>query len=164
MKDEISPLSQSLEEYLESIYIISKKKKAVRVKDVVENLQVKSASVIGALKKLTKLGYIEHEHYGYIELTERGETEANNIYTKHKVLFKFLAHVLGVTEETAERDACSIEHHISNESLEKLIGWLNYLENNPQAKIKDLLVGQSKKSSHPEEETHPMEETKDAQR
>jgi DtxR family Mn-dependent transcriptional regulator len=146
MEENMTPLSQSLEEYLESIYIISKKKKTVRVKDVVKDMQVKSASVIGALKKLTKLGYIEHEHYGYIELTRMGEAEANKIYAKHKVLFKFLAQVLGVTEETAERDACSLEHHISNETLKKLIEWIHHMETNPHARIRDFYNGQSENS------------------
>ncbi len=140
-EDTGNQLSQSLEEYLEAIFIISKNKKTVRVKDVVEYLQVKAASVIGALKKLTKFGYIEHEHYGYIELTDSGIAKADNIYTKHQVLFKFLSSVLGVTEGTAEKDACSLEHHISNETLKRLIHFINYMETHPHASIQEIFVG-----------------------
>ena len=65
-------LSHSLEDYLETIYLISIDHKIVRVKDVVAKLNVRTASVIGALKKLVLKGFLEHERYGYIELTELG--------------------------------------------------------------------------------------------
>lgn len=121
-------LTQSLEEYLETIFIISKKKKIVRVKDLVNRLNVKSASVIGALKKLTKNNYVNHEHYGYIELTSKGLKRAAKIYEKHKILYKFLTDVLNVSEEIAEKDACMIEHHISNETLKKIIKFVESIE------------------------------------
>ena len=114
-------LSQSLEDYLEAIYLIARDNKIVRVKGVVAKMNVKTASVIGALKKLEAKGYIEHERYGYIELTEKGENKAIKIFEKHSTLLHFLNDILGVDKTIAEKDACNMEHYISDETYEKLI-------------------------------------------
>ncbi len=124
-------LSQSLEDYLETILVISQKKKVVRVKDVVQMLNVRTASVIGALKKLAEKGYVEHEHYGYIELTPTGTKKATRIYDKHQVLFRFFTDFLKVNKKTAERDACLFEHCISDETYGKIIELLRLLEAEP---------------------------------
>jgi len=114
-------LSQSLEEYLEAIFLISKKKKTVRIKDLVNHLDVKSASVIGAIKKLEKNKLVVHEHYGSVELTEKGKILANEIYEKHRILYTFFTDVLKVDKKTAERDACLMEHNISEATLKGII-------------------------------------------
>ena len=120
-------LSQSLEDYLEAIYIVSLDKKIARVKDLVNRLGVKSSSVIGALKKLVAKGYIEHEHYGHIELTEEGRKRAERLYDRHTTLTRFFHDILNVDEITAEKDACQIEHDLSEESYSKIIKLLSYI-------------------------------------
>jgi DtxR family Mn-dependent transcriptional regulator len=124
-------LSKSLEDYLEAIYMVSQNKKTVRVKDLIKMLNVKTASVIGALKKLEQRGLVEHEHYGYIELTPAGEKKAIRIYEKHTVLIRFLSQFLKVNEKTAEKDACLMEHCISDETFGKIIQLLRFLETEP---------------------------------
>ena len=124
-------LSQSLEDYLEAIFVVSQKKKVVRVKDVVKMMNVKTASVIGALRKLVQKGFVEHEHYGYIDLTPAGIKKATRIYEKHKVLLRFLTDFLNVDHQVAEKDACLIEHFISDETFEKIIKLLQLLESEP---------------------------------
>ena len=121
-------LSHSLEDYLEAILIISQAKKTVRVKDLVKKQSVKTASVIGALKKLEKKGLVEHEHYGYIELTSKGIKKANKIYDKHKLLYKFLTEILDVNKNIAEKDACLIEHYISDDTFDKMITFMRFIE------------------------------------
>ncbi len=125
------PLSQSLEDYLESIYMISQKQETVRVKDLVTRLNVRSASVIGALRKLEYKGFVEHEHYGHIKLTKTGKTEALKIYEKHLTLTRFLRQILGVSDDVAEKDACMIEHYISDITFEKIIDFIHYIETCP---------------------------------
>jgi len=117
-------LTKSLEDYLEAIKILSIDKKAVRVKNISELLNVKSASVVNALNILKKKGYIKQEKYGYIELTEIGNKEAVRILKKHRIIFKFLTNILKVSKESAEKDACKIEHVISKETFEKLVKFL----------------------------------------
>jgi len=124
-------LSKSLEDYLEAIYVVAQEKKIVRVKDLIKMLDVKTASVIGALKKLEGRGFVEHEHYGYIELTPEGEKEAVRIYEKHVVLLRFLTEILMVNKDTAEKDACLIEHCISEETFGKIIQLIRLLELSP---------------------------------
>ncbi len=124
-------LSQSLEDYLEAIYLISKINKVIRVKDVVAKMKVKTASVIGALKKLVTKGFIEHERYGYIELTEEGIDKAIKIYEKHSMLLYFINDILGVEKNIAEKDACNIEHFISDQTFDELINFVKkYKEQN----------------------------------
>jgi DtxR family Mn-dependent transcriptional regulator len=124
-------LSQSLEDYLEAIYVVSLEKKIVRVKDLVKKLDVKTASVIGALKKLEQKGFVEHEHYGYIDLTPDGVRKATRIHEKHQVLYRFLTDVLQVGPEVAENDACLIEHDISDETFAKIIKLIKLVETAP---------------------------------
>jgi DtxR family Mn-dependent transcriptional regulator len=124
-------LSKSLEDYLEAVHMVAQKKKIVRVKDLIKMLDVKTASVIGALKKLEQRGLVEHEHYGYIELTPEGKKKAMRIYEKHTVLIRFLTEFLKVNEKTAEKDACLIEHFISDETFSKIIQLIQILETEP---------------------------------
>jgi DtxR family Mn-dependent transcriptional regulator len=113
-------LTRSQEDYLEAIFMVSRDKKVVRVKNLVELLQVKSPSVNAALKKLREMDFISYELYGYIELTESGRERARTIFGKHQVIFYFLTEILGVSKKTAEEDACKIEHSLSKETYKNL--------------------------------------------
>lgn len=113
-------MTQSLEDYLKNIYLIILEKKVARVKDVSERMNVKKPSVINALKELQARGLVDHEKYGYIELTQTGRSEAENIYGRLNLLKNFLVHVLGVSDATAQTDGCKLEHILSPETLEKI--------------------------------------------
>lgn len=125
-------ISPSLEDYLESIFVLKQKKKIVRVKDLARYLKVKAPSVIDALRKLKEKNLIVHEYYGYIELTEEGNNKAKVIYEKHTMLKKFLHGILGIDGKIAETDACKIEHYLSKETLERIIEFINFIETCPQ--------------------------------
>ena len=113
-------MSPSLEDYLEAILISQEGSGVARVKDLANLLKVKASSVIEALGKLKERNLIIHEPYGYIELTREGAEIADRIYSIHKVLKAFLGDVLGIDEETAENDACRIEHYLSKTSIERI--------------------------------------------
>lgn len=121
-------LTESAEDYLEAILIISEKKKVVRVKDIAKYLQVKMPSVVAMIKTLTEKNLIRHEHYGYVELTERGLRKAKVIYDRHKMLFNFLHNLLGIDATTAKEDACKIEHHLNPKSLECILKFIKFVE------------------------------------
>ena len=99
-------MTQSLEDYLEAVYMISLQKRVIRVKDISEKLSVKKPSVVNALKELEHLNYLSHEKYGYIDLTQEGELQAKSILKKHTMLKDFLEKTIGVSEKAAEADAC----------------------------------------------------------
>jgi len=125
-------LSQCLEDYLEAIYIINLNKKVVRVKEVAEFLNVKNPSVVDAISKLAKKGFVIHEKYGYLNLTEKGVKSAKGVYKKHGEIYKFLNNVLGMDNDTSEKDACGIEHFISRKTLDKIVKLMEFLETSPE--------------------------------
>lgn len=124
----MTPLTPALEDYLEGILILREEKGVVRVKDLATLLKVKASSTIESLKKLKELHLIEQERYGYIELTQSGVNIAKSIRDKHLILKKFLTEVLKVSDDVAESDACKMEHHLSPETLDKIITFINSLE------------------------------------
>jgi len=109
-------VTNSLEDYLETIYLLSQTKGRTRVRDVAAALQVKMPSVIKAILELKRLGLVVQEPYGAVELTEAGTAEASLILGRHTLLKEFLG-LLKVGEETAEKDACTMEHILSAETL-----------------------------------------------
>ena len=129
MAKEITP---TMEDYLEVIGQLGKKDEVVRVKNIARQLNVKMPSVTEALKTLVKDGLIRHEKYGYVELTQRGGRIAEEIYSRHQTLFKFLNQILGIDARAAEEDACKMEHTISSTARKKLIEFIKSLESRPQ--------------------------------
>lgn len=112
-------LQESGEMYLETIYILSQKNSAVRSIDVGEYMGFSKPSVSRAVGILKKNGYLETDGDGYLNLTESGLATAKKIYERHTALSDFLIK-LGVDEKTAVRDACKMEHDISDETFEAL--------------------------------------------
>lgn len=105
------------ENYLETILILQQKNGSVRSIDIANELEYTKPSISRAMKILKREGYINMDEDGFITLTPDGEKRANEIYERHKVITEFLVKFLGVSEETAEADACKIEHVISNETF-----------------------------------------------
>jgi len=124
-------LTASLEDYLEAIWIIGLEKKIVRVKDIARLLQVKAASVIGALKILAEKELVIHERYGYVELTKKGVVRAKKIFERHKILTKFFHEILGLSLDVATEDACRIEHHMHKETVDRLVEFMEFIETYP---------------------------------
>ena len=109
-------LQESGEMYLESILVLSKKKDRVRSIDVVEYMGFSKPSVSRAIGLLRGGGYVNMDADGYLTLTEAGLEVASKIYERHSLLSSFLVS-LGVSEKTADADACKLEHHVSDESF-----------------------------------------------
>jgi len=113
-------LSPSEEDYLETIYLVKKEYKTVKPIEVAKKLNVRKPSVTGAVKKLSKKGFIQYKKYGDIKITEEGEKTARDIYKKHQMLMRFFTEVLKLEKSIAEEDACKIEHTLSKKTLNKL--------------------------------------------
>ncbi len=112
-------IHESGQMYLETIYVLSKKKSAVRAIDVGEHMGYSKPSVSRAMGILKKEGLIEVDEGGHITLTDKGEGIAKSMYERHTILSKLLRSV-GVSEETAAEDACRIEHCISEETFDAI--------------------------------------------
>lgn len=117
-------MTASLEDYLEAVLVLSQSNSEVRLTDIAAMLNVSKPSANRAVNTLTQNGFLSHETYGSITLTPVGETYAASVLHRHKLLKHFLSDTLGVSEKTAEEDACKMEHVMSAETIEKLYDYL----------------------------------------
>ena len=116
-------MTKSLEDYIETIYVLIKDKGAARVRDVATDLHVKMPSVVKAMAELKKLELVTQEPYGDIELTAKGRKVATGVLTRHTILKAFLLK-LGVTEKVADNDACLMEHILSAQTMDRIRDFL----------------------------------------
>jgi len=112
-------VTNSLEDYLETIYLLVQVNGHARVRDVAQALHVKMPSVIKAVLELKKQGIVTQEPYGAVELTKAGIVAASQILGRHTLLKEFLL-LLKVDDETDEKDACTMEHFLSAETLARI--------------------------------------------
>ncbi len=109
-------MQESGEMYLESIYVLSQSSKEVRSIDVAEYLNYSKPSVSRAVGLLKNGGYLTVDKNGFLFLTPSGTEIAKKIYDRHTLISGLLVR-LGVSPEAAARDACKMEHAISDESF-----------------------------------------------
>lgn len=120
----IMKLGESLEDYLETLLILSETGR-IRCVDVATKMQVSKPSVNKAMNVLKEKGYVLQESYGDIHLTKEGRELAESVYNRHRTISGFLSDVLGVNEVVADEDACHIEHMISEETFQKIVDFKN---------------------------------------
>jgi DtxR family Mn-dependent transcriptional regulator len=118
-------LSASMQDYLEAILELEEEEGPVRVTDIANKLNIAKASVNQAVNKFKDMELVRQQVYGPVELTDNGRHLANKVRQRHRKLRKFLIEVLGVDPETAEKDACLMEHAVSSETMDKLTGFLS---------------------------------------
>ncbi len=124
-------LSASLEDYLETIFFLSREEGTARPKKIAEKMKVRAASVTGALKALAERGLINYAPYSSVTLTDDGRRIAGGIAKKHVALLHFFTQVLGIEAAEAEEFACSMEHTIPDRILQRLVCFAEYTEKCP---------------------------------
>ena len=107
------------EDYLEAVLVLQKEKGMVRSVDLARHMGFSKPSISHAVGVLKNGGFLTVDEDGYLHLTEDGREVAEKIYERHQFFTEQLVAV-GVVRETAERDACRIEHAISEETFQKL--------------------------------------------
>ena len=112
-------LQESGEMYLETIHILSQRGKSVRAVDVAEYMGFSKPSVSRAVGLLRAGGFLELDESGCLVLTDEGKHVAGRTYERHLFFTEFFTS-LGVSRETAEDDACKIEHDISDETFQAM--------------------------------------------
>ena len=110
---------ESAEDYLERILILQERNKEVRSIDIAHDMGFSKPSISVAMKKLKEAGLINIDKNGFITLTKEGHVIADKVYERHCVLTKVLTSI-GVSEEQAEKDACKVEHVISEETFDAI--------------------------------------------
>ena len=112
-------IHESAEDYLEAMLMLRKERGYVRAVDVADKLGVTLPSVSYATKRLREDGYITYDPARMIVLLEPGLKIAEKMLARHKLLTELLIG-LGVSPETAEEDACKIEHDLSEETFDAI--------------------------------------------
>ena len=118
-------IHESAEDYLEKILMLKNEKGYVRSIDIANMLGYSKPSISIAMKHLRENGFITMDRDNLINLTDAGREIAERIYFRHQTLMNCLMK-LGVSAENAEKDACKIEHDISDESFEKIQAFVEY--------------------------------------
>lgn len=116
----MNELSYSQKKYLFAIYKLCRNGGEAKSSEVAKIVGVSKASTAAMEAKLCENGYIQKEHYGQINLTERGIKAANSIYTSCVIIRKFLENTLGMDEKTADSDAVKIVVHTSEKTVNRL--------------------------------------------
>ncbi|MEI6437236.1 MAG: metal-dependent transcriptional regulator [Candidatus Omnitrophota bacterium] len=135
----VEKLSENMEDYLEVIHALAGDKGVARVGEIAAKMDVKSPSVNAAMKQLAERGLVVHQRYGYVTLTKEGRVRAAEVQEKHDVLFMFLTQFLMLDYKVAEREACSIEHAISQETYQRLVKFFKFLRVSPDGAKPKLL-------------------------
>ena len=132
----------SMEDYIEQIYILIEDKGYARVSDIAENLSVHPSSVTKMVQKLDKDDYLIYEKYRGLVLTMKGKKVGKRLVYRHELLEQFLR-VIGVKEEHIYEDVEGIEHHLSWESIDRIVDLVQYFEED-ENRISELRKIQAK--------------------
>jgi len=125
-------LSGALEDYLETIYELVRDQKVARVRDIAQKRGVRAASVTPAMRRLAELGLIRYGKREFIDLTPKGQREAQRVFARHQALTRFLERVLRMPVQAAKDDACAMEHSLSAQGMDYLVRFIEFLHNCPE--------------------------------
>lgn len=126
------PLTTVMEDYLEAIFDLDKEKKVVRVKDIAKRMNVKMPTVSSMLKTLSERGLVNYEKYEYVDLTKEGSDVGKEMRRRHGILLRFLTEVLKIDFETADEEACKMEHTLSGSTLDSLTDFMEFIQSCPR--------------------------------
>jgi len=126
-------LSESMEDYLETILILIREHSVARSKDIAARLKVRRSSVTGMLQTLRDRGYLNYERYGYVTLTPEGAVIAGRVLRRHEALRDFMVNVLSIDPEEADVAACRMEHGVSKHIVDRLIEFGEFVKTCPRA-------------------------------
>lgn len=124
MVDEL--VSSNIQEYLETLYSLTRNGEIASVKDVAERLNVAPASVTEMIKKLAERGYVNYSPYRGATLTEQGLHIGAKMSRKHRLLERFLHDVLKIGQDSVHKQACDMEHALSDEAETALCQFLGH--------------------------------------
>lgn len=122
----------SLEDYLKVILELSDPDSRVRVTAISEEMDIKKPSVTSAVSRLKEKGFVEHQSYGPVVLTKKGQQLAEEVKERYEVLFRFFTEILDIDEARAKEDACQVEHYVSERTLKKISKFVDFLISCPR--------------------------------
>jgi len=118
-----------LEDYLEAIYHLNREKGYISTADISERLGVTPPTVSNMVANLAKKGYLVHQRYRGMTLTDRGAKVARSVIRRHQTIYELLS-MLGIDKAIAYEDAEGIEHHLHPRTIHKFERLVGYLKKN----------------------------------
>jgi len=115
-----NPISSTHEMYLKVLHEARGEHGVSRVGDLAKRLDVSPGTVSTVLKSLERMHFVRHERYGFVVLTPDGTDVAECVIRRYDTIRALLVEVLGVSQETAEVDACMMEHAVSPATIERM--------------------------------------------
>lgn len=131
MMKQVTDYDTTTQEYVEIIYGLQKENRVARVKEIAAERGVTASSVSTAIKNLKKLNLVHHQKFGYVNLTNEGLELGESLTRRHQLVRYFLVEILGVDYDAAEADACLIEHIINPQTFDKLLDFIEFVEECP---------------------------------
>ena len=122
-----SALTPTRENYLRALYQLGRSGSGVRLTDLANLQGVRLPTARHAVDCLRDVGLVQQESYGLIMLTEAGRAMGRAICERFDLTRKFLIEVLGVSENVAEREACIMEHHLDDDTLDRLAAFVTHV-------------------------------------
>ena len=124
-------VSRNVEEYLEALYKLTLRKKTASTTEISKELKIAPASVTEMLKKLDDKSYVKYSPYAGTTLANKGLKIAEKITRKHRLLERFLHDILKIGKDTVHKQACEMEHSLSDQAEEALCRFLKYPDKCP---------------------------------
>jgi DtxR family Mn-dependent transcriptional regulator len=125
-------LPSTIEDYLEAVLEITENgRQSVTPQEIAAALQVPDAAADAVIASLIEEGYLERLTGDAVRLTEKGHSVASQVARKHRVLQCFLTEMLGVDAEAASKEACTLEHGISDETIDRLSSYMGDAQSPP---------------------------------
>lgn len=125
-------LTSTMEDYLETIFLLNKGKGPIRVKNIAKNLGVKMPTVTNMLKTLNEKGLVDYEKHEYLEITSEGIKVGSEIERRHNAIRRFLTDILKLDPVSADEEACKMEHGMSSETLVRLTKFIDFVQSCPR--------------------------------
>jgi DtxR family Mn-dependent transcriptional regulator len=125
---------EKIEQYLKVIYNLTEDGGVAKTTDIASAMNVAPASVTEMIHKLSDKGYVRHEPYKGVVLRPRGMKIACKISRKHRLLERFLADFVGVSDESRHEQACKMEHALTDEAEKNLCRIMHHPTTCPHGK------------------------------
>lgn len=126
-------VTETTENYLKRIYILDAELGKARMSDVAKTMGRSLSSTSEAVKRMAEEGFLSHEKYGAITLTNKGKEIAERVHDNYTTIHSLL-NSLGIPDDVAVLDACSMEHSISKKTIEIINQFVNYIGSDPEGK------------------------------
>lgn len=121
-------ISSCMKDYLVAIRDLVDEKRYASISDIAKKLKVSRPSATQVVSKLTRIGLVNHEHYGDVFITDAGREIADSVSFRQNLFKQFLTGILGVPEDVAETEAFSLGHYIGTESTKKLSAFIKFVD------------------------------------